>query len=289
MSDYLIYCDASADMPVEICEQYGIRYIPMEYSLGDAMRVCSQTESPEILKKFYDGQRGGDLTRTSQISPEKYVHFMKPVLQEGKDVLYLCLSSGLSSTFQSASLAAAELQERIPEQKFIPVDTVSATGGIDVMCERAIRNREAGMSIEENADDLRKMTGHVGAWFFVDDLMYLKRGGRIGGATAAVGTMLHMKPILRIMADGTLSNIGKARGAKAALRELLQHFVQEYQAGSGDVIYIVDSDNREQAELLAAEVHALYPDVPIRHTTVSPIIGAHVGPGLVGLCHLLKS
>ena len=288
MENYLIYCDTAADLDEEVIRQADIRFIPMEYSLGDEMRVCMRPESPEILKQFYNGQRGGDLTRTSQISPEKYVYQLSPVLREGRDVLYLALSSGLSSTYQSAALAAAELKEKFPEHSFVPVDTLSATGGMDVICERAIRNRAAGMSIEENAADLRDLCGRVAAWFFVDDLQYLKRGGRVSAATAAVGTILQMKPILRITPDGKLETIGKERGGKAALKELLRRFTANDRPGTGDVIYVVDADNREQAEQLAEAIRAIRPDAEIRHATVSPIIGAHTGPGLVGVCHVVK-
>ena len=164
---YLLFMDVSGDIDVKVAEANDVRFIPMEYSIGDEMRLSTSMESDEIIKKFYNGQRGGDLTRTSQITPQKYEECVASVMQEGYSVLYLCLSSGLSSTFQSARMAQRNLKERFPEQDFLPIDSLAATGGMGVLMERAIRNRDKGMSVQENYNDLANaaITFVTGLWF----------------------------------------------------------------------------------------------------------------------------
>ena len=288
MASYVIYCDMSADMDRDVAAAAGIGFVPMEYSLGDEMRLCDHLETRELLHTFYNGQRKGDLTKTSQITPASYVKLFSPVLASGKDVLYLSLSSGLSSTYDSACMASKELLEKYPKQIFCPVDTKSATAGIGLLCERAIRNQAKGMSLEENAKDLETATQYVQHWFFVQDLMYLKRGGRVGAATAAVGTLLNMRPVLVIDADGKLITIAKERGNKAAIKYLLRRFQETYDPTAEDPIYIIDADDVAQADALEKGVRELYPDITVRRTSLSPIIGAHTGPGMSAIVNISK-
>ena len=285
---YQIIMDVSGDVRPEFAEEKGIGFIPMEYSIGDEMRTCAGMEGAEILKKFYDGQRGGDLTKTSQISPYMYEEFFSPIFEAGDSVLYLCLSGGLSSTFQSSNVAKAALEEKYPGCKLYPVDTLAATGGMGVLAERAVRNREAGMSLEENYADLVEAAHHIRHWFFVQDLMYLKRGGRVSAATAVVGTMLNVKPILKIDEVGKLVTFDKKRGNKAAGKALLDLFKESYDAAAGDVIYVIDADAPDQGAYLAAEVEKAAPGATVRRMTLSPIIGAHTGPGMAAICHMGK-
>lgn len=286
MNKYLICMDVSGDVDTAVAEQYDLKFIPMEYSLGNEMRVCHGPESPEVLKLFYDGQRNGDLTKTSQISPYMYEEYLEPYFKDGYSVLYLCLSSGLSSTFQSACVAKENLKEKYPSQDFCPVDTLAATGGMGILAERAIRNQEAGMSIEENYENLVSASKRLKHWFLVQDLMYLKRGGRVGATTAAVGTVLNIKPILKIDEYGKLVTIAKKRGNKAAVLELVENFKKSYDENPEDVIYIIDADTKELGDLLEDEVKKLYPAAVVRRSTLCPIIGAHTGPGMAAICHL---
>ena len=222
ISDYIIYSDISADIPAAYAVEKDIRFIPMSYTLGSEDRVCSSIEPDEILKKFYDGQRNGDLTHTTQISPFMYVEIFEPLLKEGKSVLYISLSSGLSNTYNSSLIAADELNEKYPEARLVCVDSLAATGGMGALLEMAVKNREGGMSIEENAKYLEENRLRIYHWFMVEDLMYLKRGGRIPATTAIVGSALNIKPLLKVERDGTLSTFAKKRGAKAAMNELLE-------------------------------------------------------------------
>lgn len=289
MSKYLIYMDVSGDIDEAYAKEKGLRFVPMEYSLGDEMRVSDGVQPDDIMKKFYDGQRNGDLTKTSQISPYMYEEYLDEAFKEGYSVLYLSLSSGLSSTYQSALMAKAELKEKYPEQDFYPVDSLAATGGMGVLIERAIRNKEAGMGIEDNYEDLVAATHKIKHYFMVQDLMYLKRGGRVSATTAVVGTMLNVKPILEINEEGKLITIAKKRGNKAAISGLQDYFKEHFDDSlKEDVIYIVDADIKELGDSLADTIRQQYPDVTVRRSTLSPIIGAHTGPGMVAVCFMGK-
>lgn len=286
--DYVIVMDVSGDVDRAIAAENNLGFVPMEYSIGEEMRKCVGPEDQETIKKFYDGQRGGDLTKTSQISPYLYETYLKKYFEEGKSVLYLCLSSGLSSTYQSACMAKEELKEQYPALDFYPVDSLAATGGMGVLVERAIRNKAAGMSIEENYQNLVQATKKIKHWFVVEDLMYLKRGGRVSAATAVIGTALNIKPILIVNEEGKLDTVNKKRGVKAACKCLLEQVKETCDPESGDVLYIVDADDEEKKSFLISEVAKLFPEMTIRTCSLSPIIGAHTGPGMAAICYMGK-
>jgi len=286
--EYIILMDVSGDISPEVAKDSSIRFIPMEYTVGDETRTCKEPESEENLKTFYNGQRNGDLTKTSQIPPYWYESFIKEIFDEGKSVLYLCLSSGLSSTYQSACLAKETLKDDYENFDFLPIDTLAATGGMGVLAERAIRNQKNGMSIQDNYDDLTNSIKNIKHWFVVEDLMYLKRGGRISASTAIIGTALNIRPILIINPEGKLDTVAKKRGDSASLKELVSKFNEEYDPKSGDVVYITHSDSQNKADQLKEEILKLYPDCEVRITGLSPIIGAHTGPGMASICFIGK-
>ncbi len=285
---YVIFADISADIPAAFAKENDIRFISMNYSIGDEDRVCAGIEDESILKKFYEGQRHGDLTRTSQISPQIYMDIFGPVLAEGKSILYLSLSSGLSSTYNSSCIAAKELNEDHKDAEVVCVDSLSATGGMGILLEAAVQNRKDGMSLKENCKWLEENRLRVCHWFMVEDLMYLKRGGRVSSATAVVGTALNIKPILKIEDDGTLQNFAKARGTKNALRKLLEYYVASSEKEAGEKIYIIHADNEENADYLEQEVKKINPDCNITKMMLSPIIGAHTGPGMCAIVNFGK-
>lgn len=283
MNDYIICMDASGDIIKEKADENGIEFVPMEYSLGEAMRTSQGCESEELLKKFYDGQRNGDMTKTSQISPFMYEEYFKQFLKNGKSILYFCLSSGLSSTYQSSILAAENLKEEYPDAEVLPVDTLAATGGIGLLVEKAIENKKNGMDIHENLESVQALVPYLRHFFMVQDLMYLKRGGRVSAATAIVGSALNIKPILKIDENGKLTTIDKKRGNKAAMSALFTYFKENYNPKLGNTIYICDGDTPDLAKSLAAKVQEAVPGIIVRRMMLSPIIGAHTGPGMLSM------
>ena len=284
---YLIVMDASADIDSKVFIEEDIRFIPMQYSLNEEMRESKGIESEELLKSFYDSQRSGELTKTTQITPYQYINFFSKLLNEGYSILYLSLSSGLSSTYQSAMLAASELNDEHKDEKVYVVDSLGATGGIGVLLELACKYRKEGKSIEENCALLNNAKLKLHHFFMVQDLMYLRRGGRVSGATAVVGTVLGIKPILKIDENGKLVNFAKRRGNKLALEELAKLFNENYELNDSP-IYVVDGDAKELGDFLASEIKKLIPEAVVKRNMLSPIIGAHTGPGLVAVCFIGK-
>ncbi|MDD7375250.1 MAG: DegV family protein [Bacilli bacterium] len=284
---YLIVMDASADIDSKVFIEEDIRFIPMQYSLNEEMRESKGIESEELLKSFYDSQRSGELTKTTQITPYQYINFFSKLLNEGYSILYLSLSSGLSSTYQSAMLAASELNDEHKDEKVYVVDSLGATGGIGVLLELACKYRKEGKSIEENCALLNNAKLKLHHFFMVQDLMYLKRGGRVSGATAVVGTVLGIRPILKIDENGKLVNFAKRRGNKLALEELAKLFNENYELNDSP-IYVVDGDAKELGDFLASEIKKIAPKAVVKRNMLSPIIGAHTGPGLVAVCFIGK-
>lgn len=284
---YLIVMDASADIDSKVFLEEDIRFIPMQYSLNEEMRESKGIESEELLKSFYDSQRSGELTKTTQITPYQYINFFSKLLNEGYSILYLSLSSGLSSTYQSAMLAASELNDEHKDEKVYVVDSLGATGGIGVLLELACKYRKEGKSIEENCALLNNAKLKLHHFFMVQDLMYLRRGGRVSGATAVVGTVLGIRPILKIDENGKLVNFAKRRGNKLALEELAKLFNENYELNDSP-IYVVDGDAKELGDFLASEIKKLIPEAVVKRNMLSPIIGAHTGPGLVAVCFIGK-
>ncbi len=285
---YHLITDASADLIPEFAQEQEIYVIPMNYSLGSEEHTCLGLESTEALKKYYDAERGGEMTRTSQITPQLYEDYFRKFAEKGESLIYLSLSGGLSSTYSSSQIAAQELMEEFPGVEICCVDSRAATGGMLLLMECAAKNREEGMSIKENAAWLEENRLRVCHWFMVEDLMFLKRGGRLSGTAAVVGTALNIKPILRIENDGTLINFMKKRGNKAALNQLVELYDQASEKTEGERVCIVHADNDEAADYLEQEVKRLNPSCVINRVIMSPIIGCHTGPGLAAIVHFGK-
>lgn len=285
MNEYIIATDAAADVDEMFFNENQICLFPMEYSLGEDMIRCQSMESEAQLKKFYQSQKDGELTRTSQITPFLYEQYVTPYLEKGISVLYICLSGGLSSTYQSACSVAAEAREKYGDAEFLPLDSLAATGGMGILVERAVRNQKKGLSLHENYENLKEAVNHLQHWFLVDDIMYLKRGGRVSASAALIASALSIKPILQIDAEGKLPVIGKIRGTKAALRCLADHYKESCLPGE-DPIYICHADAPKSAEILEEKIRAITPDVTIRTRMLSPIIGAHTGPQMASIIHI---
>lgn len=285
---YQLITDASADLIQEFVQEQEIYVVPMNYTLDSKDMVCHGNESIETLKWYYEGERQGMMTGTSQVTPQVYLDFFRKFAEKGESLLYLSLSGGLSGTYDSSQLAANELMEEFPDVEICCVDSRSTTGGILLLMECAAKNREEGMDIKENAAWLEENRLRVCHWFMVEDLMFLKRGGRISGAAAVVGTALNIRPILRIENDGTLVNFLKKRGNKAALNQLVELYDNASEKQEGERICIVHADNEEAADYLEQEVKRLNPSCITNRVMLSPIIGCHTGPGMAAIVHFGK-
>ena len=283
MMDYIIVSDVSLDIDKEFANTHDIKYIPMEYVLGEETFYCNEPESDERCHNFYESLRNKIKTQTSQITPQHYVDVFEPYVKEGKGILYLSLSSGLSKTYESALLSVENLKEEYETVNIEVVDSLAATGGMGLIIEMAFENMEKGMSLKENADWIREYSHKLLHFFRVEDLMYLKRGGRVSAATAVVATALNIKPILWINPDGGLDTIDKKRGNKLAMKNLVERFVKNFDPTITNKVYISCADCMADAEVLKNMVLEANPDVDIRLTMLSPIIGAHTGPDMIAL------
>ena len=279
IKNYAIFVDSSADLVPSLMDDGKLQMVAMSYTNGSENCELAETASDSLMKEFYDGQRKGNLTRTSQVSPQQFIDAFSPVLQSGRDILYISLSGGLTNTKDSFHLANQILTSDFPGSKIIEVNSLSATGGIGLLAEEAIANREAGMSLEENAEKIREIRHDICHVFMVEDLMYLKRGGRIPAASAIVGSVLSIKPILVITPNGKLEVVDKKRGHKAAIKDVLGRFSRSRNTEKHRVS-IVHADAPEIAAQVADEVHALDPKAEVSTGMLSPIIGAHTGPGM---------
>ena len=239
---YEIFSDVSLDIDEAFIEQNNVRFVPMEYMLGEDTFHCDRPESDEMMHNYYDKLRQAVPTRTSQIAPFHYVSVFEPYVKEKKAILYLSLSSGLSNTYESAQMAVEMLKESYEDVNVEVVDSLGATGGMGLLTEAACRNRDKGMSLGENAAWLRENANKVNYWFKVEDLMYLKRGGRISATTAVIGTALNIKPILTILGDGKLDTIAKKRGDSLALKHMIELFTKNFDESFGNTVYICCAD-----------------------------------------------
>lgn len=283
--NYQIITDASADLQPDFADREHIAIIPMTFMLDEEEYTSNGIVPEDMLKHFYQGERDGKMTRTSQVPPQTYLDYFRSCAEKGESMLYLSLSGGLSGTYNTAQFAANEIMKQYPGIKIRCIDSRSATVGIELLLEKAAKNRSTGMTLEENAAWLEENRLRVCHWFMVDDLNYLKRNGRISSTTAFIGSTLNIKPLLRIENEGNLVNFEKKRGVKAALNQLLELYQQASDNEKGERIIIVHADNEAGADYLEMEVKKYNPDSVVTRAVLSPVIGCHTGPGLCAIAH----
>lgn len=286
MSEYVLITDSSADLSQEMVQELGVTVLPLSFTIqGKTYRNYPDNREMD-LPLFYDMLRAGELATTSAVNVAKYTQAVEPILQEGKDVLILAFSSGLSSTYQASVLAAGELREKYPDRKIYTVDTLCASLGQGLLVYLAAQEQRKGKSIEEVRDWAEETKLHLCHQFTVDDLHFLKRGGRISATTAVVGSMLQIKPVLHVDNEGHLINIGKARGRQASLKALVDKMEKTVTEEGRKTVFISHGDCRKDAVTVADMVRERFGTQDIRINFVGPVIGAHSGPGTLALFYL---
>ena len=286
MSEYVIVTDSSADLTAGMVEELGVEVLPLSFMVkGQTYRNYPDNREMDP-GAFYAMLRAGEMATTAAVNVADYTSVLEPLLEQGKDVLVLAFSSGLSATYQSSVIAVEELRARFPERKIFTVDTLCASLGQGLLVYLAAKKQQAGASIEEVRDWAEENKLHLCHWFTVDDLHFLKRGGRISAATAVVGSMLHIKPVLHVDDEGHLINMGKARGRGASLTALVDHMEETAIDPASQVVFISHGDCLADAEKVAGDVKKRFgvKEVVINH--VGPVIGAHSGPGTLALFFL---
>lgn len=279
-SNYVITSDTTCDLPLEYTKQYGIDIVPLYYMLDD---IVYGEEINLPLKDFYARMREGKLPTTMAVNPDSTRRHFKEHLSNGKDILHIAFSSGLSSSYNTAYVAGKELAEEFPDRKIIVIDSLCASMGQGLFVHKAVKNRENGMSIEDNADWLEKNKLHVCHQFTVDDLFHLHRGGRVSKATALIGTMINVKPVLHVDNEGKLVSLKNVRGRKKALHSLVENMAQNITGYENDIVFISHGDCREDADYVADLVHERFGIQEFMINYVCPTVGAHSGPGTLAL------
>ena len=275
MADYVIYTDTACDIDPQMLDAQGVKYVSMYFSFIGEYKLYANNDMD--ITEFYRRMRAGGMAKSAAANPQDYKAAFEEALAQGKDVLYIGLSGALSSSFGSAVAAAKELQAQYPARTIITVDTLSASAGEGMLVNLAVEKKNAGASIEETAAYIEEIKKHVTHWFVVDDLDYLKRGGRVSPTVAFAGKLMNIKPILHVTEDGVPINIAKVRGSKAALRYFLDKFATR-QMDEGP-IYISHADNMEAVETLKAELKARFSRDVDLVTHIGTVLGAHTGPG----------
>ena len=284
--NYVILTDSSCDLPAELARQLEIAVLPLTLTLG-GKEYANYLDGREIgFSQFYDRIRQGETATTSAANVEGYCSMMEPFLREGQDILLLVFSSGLSSTYQAAAMAVEELSAQYPERKLAAVDTRCASMGQGLLVYLAAKKRAEGKTMEEVRAWAEEEKFHLCHWFTVDDLMYLKRGGRLNAATALVGTALGIKPVLHIDDDGHLINVGKARGRRGALTALVDRMAELAVDPEKNPVFISHGDCLDDAKMVEKLVKQRLGVKEVVISYVGPVIGAHTGPGVVALFFL---
>ena len=283
MNDFVIVTDSSADLPEDLVRELGVEVLPLSFTVKGQTHHNYPDDREMDPKVFYKMLRDGEMATTAAVNVGEFTALLEPMLQAGKDVLILAFSSGLSATYQSSAIAVEELAAKYPERKIYTVDTLCASLGQGLLVWYAVQEKNKGGSIEAVRDWAEAHKLNLCHWFTVDDLHFLKRGGRVSAATAVVGSMLQIKPVLHVDNEGHLINMGKARGRHASLTALVDHMEQTAIDPGAQTVFISHGDCLEEAERVADDVRKRFGVKEIIINNVGPVIGAHSGPGTMAL------
>lgn len=286
MNDYIIMTDSSCDLPARLADEMALTVLPLSVYIEDTKYVNYLDEREIAFSELYAKLRTKCPAKTSAINMNDFLTPMEEILKSGRDILYIGFSSGLSGTYNAGAAAAREMAEKYPERKVYAVDSLCASMGQGLLVYHAWKHKQAGESIEQVRDWVIDNRLHLCHYFTIDDLMFLKRGGRVSGATAVVGSMLSIKPIMHVDNEGHLIKIGTARGRKASIRALADGAGKLGIDLENQVIFISHGDCLDEAEYLADIMRERFHVKDVVISYVGPVIGAHSGPGTIALFFL---
>lgn len=279
MPEYEIFTDATSDLPVEIINSLGIKVIPMDFEMDGKVYSHYPDERDLDSKSFYKMTQKGLMATTTQITPARFIQYFSPTLDEGKDILYICFSSGLSGTYGSSQIAILNLKEDYPDRKIMSVDSLCASSGEGLLVYLAAKEKEKGKTIEELFDWVEENRLNICHWYKVDDLFQLKRGGRISSIAATFGTALSIKPLLNMDNDGRLQLVEKLRGTKTCEHHMVNKLKENYLPDKYSTIIISNADCEHEALGLEQMLKKECEVGEIIHSKIGPVIGAHSGKG----------
>lgn len=280
MKEYVIFTDSGCDIHPELLEKWGVKALPLTFRF-DGGEEYDNNGMP--ISEFYKKMREGSVAKTAAVNVQSFYDAFKAILDGGNDILYLGFSSGLSTTYNSARLAAEQLRAEYPDRRIFTVDTLAASAGQGMLVYLAVEKKNEGKDADEVRDFIEGIKLKLCHWFTVDDLVYLKRGGRVSGVTAFVGNLLGIKPVLHVDNDGHLINVSKVRGRRTALSALADKYGELHDNGAEPIAFISHADCEDEAKLLAGMLEDKYGAKVELITDVGTVIGAHSGPGTMAL------
>ena len=284
MKDYVIFTDSACDIKPELLKEWGVDYECLTLKFQDSDEEFRNDEIQAY--DFYKKMREGGIAKTAAVNTQIFKNSFKKYLDEGLDVLYLGFSSGLSTTYNSARIAANELAEECPGNTVVVVDTLSASAGFGLLVHLVCEKKAAGATLDEAAEYAKSLVPKMCHWFTVDDLVYLKRGGRISPAAAFFGNALGIKPVLHMDDEGHLIARSKVRGRRTAIAALADKYGELADDKENGTVFISEADCLEDAKLLEKILGERYGATVKLITDVGPVIGAHSGPGTLALFYL---
>ena len=282
MSNYQIFTDSSCDLTKEMIEKYNLQVMQLEVIIDDKPPVLNRDVN---IEEFYEQLKNGANAKTSAVTLGFFEENMRVALEAGDDILYLGFSSGLSTTYNNGAMMMKELREEFPERKLYDVDTLCASVGQGLLVYYAATLKESGATIEEVKNTIEAVMANIHHQVTVDDLFFLQRGGRLNAATAIVGSVLKVKPIIDVNAEGKLETVGKVRGRKNALKELVDRMKANASLEELNFVFISHSACLEDARYVEKLVKEAYPSTEVFISDIGPVIGAHTGPGAIALCY----
>ena len=280
MSEYVITTDNNSDLPEKYLKDHGVGCMYLSYSM-DGKNYTHGNFLPE--HEFYEAMRNGSMPTTAQVNPENAKALLEPYLKEGKDILYIGFSSGLSGSYNSVRMAAEDLKEEYPDINIIAIDSLCACMGEGLLLYKALELKERGMSMKEIVEWVEANKLHICHNVTVDDLNHLHRGGRISKTTAVVGSMIKIKPIIHMSDEGKLVVIGKERGRKKSLVSIVDRMEKQMQGYDNDIVMITHGDGIEDAEFVKKQVEERFGIHNVMINGIGSVIGSHTGAGVVAV------
>ena len=283
MSKFVITADSTVDLPKAFLEEKQVPVVSLSYIIDGATYKDGEGLTS---KEFYDKIREGAMPTTSQVNPEQARDLFEPILKEGTDILHIAFTSGLSGTYNSCRIAAEELSEEYPDRKVIVVDSLCAASGGGMLLYKALELKEQGKSLDEIVAWVEENKLHVCHDVTVDDLFHLHRGGRVSKASAVVGTIIKIKPIIHVNDEGKLIVIGKERGRKKALQTLVDRMEDKSQGFDNEIVMITHGDALEDAEYVKGLIADRFGITNVMINPLGTVIGSHTGPGVIALFYM---
>ena len=283
MSEFIITADSTVDLPKQFLEEKQVPVVSLSYIIDGATYKDGEGLTS---KEFYDKIREGAMPTTSQVNPEQARGLFEPILKEGKDILHIAFTSGLSGTYNSCRIAAEELREEYPERKLIVVDSLCAASGGGMLLYKALELKEQGKSFDEIATWVEENKLNVCHDVTVDDLFHLHRGGRVSKTSAVLGTIIKIKPIIHVNDEGKLIVIGKERGRKKALQTLVGRMEEKSKGFENDIVMITHGDALEDAEYVKGLIEEKFGITNVMINPLGTVIGSHTGPGVIALFYM---